>query len=276
MLFIAAHKSRLLKTWNAEDSFHNQRVTRQIVQDLSDNLFRQSKTVFKLFVIRQDAHNDITSPDVLRAVLRMLRPQWIRHGQVKIRSGPVVRRLFQKHLLLWMGFSNYFSILAMNNSVIRIFLGARYSPLLSLLSESELRNTRNYYCGGNGRTNVIGMYVCASAEPARRLVTAVHEYYPVSDGFIFQKGIFRYKWTNITLINPIFSKYKYHTMLIIAYLLCSTAYIQNIRNFFFFRFWYFITQGSFKALFRNTNYVTDQLNKFQSGAKLEPAVHSAR
>jgi hypothetical protein len=29
-------------------------------------------------------------------------------------------------------------------------------------------------------------------------------------------------------------------------------------------------------LFRNTNHVTDQLNKFQSGARLEPAVHFAR
>jgi hypothetical protein len=33
---------------------------------------------------------------------------------------------------------------------------------------------------------------------------------------------------------------------------------------------------SLKALFRNTNRVTDQLNKFQYGARPEPAVHSDR
>jgi hypothetical protein len=51
--------------------------------------------------------------------------------------------------------------------------------------------------------------------------------------------------------------------------------IQNVHNFFF-RIWYFITQSSFKALFQNRNYVTDQLNKFKFGAILEPVVHSAR
>jgi hypothetical protein len=44
----------------------------------------------------------------------------------------------------------------------------------------------------------------------------------------------------------------------------------------FFRFWYLITQSSFKVLLRNTDHETDQLNKFQPGARLEPAVHSAR
>jgi hypothetical protein len=44
----------------------------------------------------------------------------------------------------------------------------------------------------------------------------------------------------------------------------------------FFLFWFSITQSSFKVLFRNTNYVTDQLNKFQSGARLEPAAYSPR
>jgi hypothetical protein len=41
----------------------------------------------------------------------------------------------------------------------------------------------------------------------------------------------------------------------------------------FFRFWYFITQNSFKVLFRNTNHVTDQLNKFEFCARLYPAVN---
>jgi hypothetical protein len=37
---------------------------------------------------------------------------------------------------------------------------------------------------------------------------------------------------------------------------------------------HFITQSSFKVLFRNTNHVTDQISKLQDGARLEPAVHS--
>jgi hypothetical protein len=52
-------------------------------------------------------------------------------------------------------------------------------------------------------------------------------------------------------------------------------HIYSVHKWFFL-FWYFITQSLFKVLFRNTNRVTDQLNKFQFGPRLEPAVHSAR
>jgi hypothetical protein len=41
-------------------------------------------------------------------------------------------------------------------------------------------------------------------------------------------------------------------------------------------FWIASLLRVFKVLFQNTNYVTDQLNKFQSGVRLEPAVNSAR
>jgi hypothetical protein len=47
-------------------------------------------------------------------------------------------------------------------------------------------------------------------------------------------------------------------------------------NVFFFRFDTSLLKSSFKMLFQNTGHVTDQLNKFQSGSRLEPAVHSAR
>jgi hypothetical protein len=33
---------------------------------------------------------------------------------------------------------------------------------------------------------------------------------------------------------------------------------------------------SFRVLFRNTNHVTDRLNKFKFGARFETDVHSAR
>jgi hypothetical protein len=49
--------------------------------------------------------------------------------------------------------------------------------------------------------------------------------------------------------------------------------LQCVHKCFFSRCWYFISQSLFKALFRNKNDLTDQLNKFQFGARLEPAMN---